>query len=157
MPTIRGAAIPALMLVCCARSAKRSPRFQKGSPFTGQSSGSSSIAPRRLKAAKELTGRQAKRSPCARCSRKAIPCGCPGRTANAALLQRHSVLFDQNTEERHTPFNHLGDPQARFEVLNSSLSEEAVLGFEYGYSTAEPNALTLWEAQFGDFANGAQV
>src|SRR4249919_1725035 len=71
--------------------------------------------------------------------------------------QRHSVLFDQNTEERHTPFNHLGDPQARFEVLNSSLSEEAVLGFEYGYSTAEPSALTLWEAQFGDFANGAQV
>ncbi len=71
--------------------------------------------------------------------------------------QRHSVLFDQNTEERHTPFNHLGQGQARFEVLNSSLSEEAVLGFEYGYSTAEPNALTLWEAQFGDFANGAQV
>jgi 2-oxoglutarate dehydrogenase E1 component len=71
--------------------------------------------------------------------------------------QRHSVLFDQNTEERHTPFNHLGKEQARFEVLNSSLSEEAVLGFEYGYSTAEPNALTLWEAQFGDFANGAQV
>jgi 2-oxoglutarate dehydrogenase E1 component len=71
--------------------------------------------------------------------------------------QRHSVLFDQNTEERHTPFNHLGKEQARYEVLNSSLSEEAVLGFEYGYSTAEPNALTLWEAQFGDFANGAQV
>jgi 2-oxoglutarate dehydrogenase E1 component len=71
--------------------------------------------------------------------------------------QRHSVLFDQETEERHTPLNHLGQPQARYEVLNSMLSEEAVLGFEYGYSTAEPNALTLWEAQFGDFANGAQV
>ena len=71
--------------------------------------------------------------------------------------QRHSVLFDQNTEERYTSFNHLGKEQARYEVLNSSLSEEAVLGFEYGYSTAEPNALTLWEAQFGDFANGAQV
>ena len=71
--------------------------------------------------------------------------------------QRHSVLFDQETEERHTPCNHLGEGQARFEVLNSSLSEVAVLGFEYGYSTAEPNALTLWEAQFGDFANGAQV
>ncbi|HXX08301.1 MAG TPA: 2-oxoglutarate dehydrogenase E1 component [Pseudolabrys sp.] len=71
--------------------------------------------------------------------------------------QRHSVLFDQNTEERHTPFNHLGEGQARFEVLNSSLSEEAVLGFEYGYSAAEPTTLTLWEAQFGDFANGAQV
>jgi 2-oxoglutarate dehydrogenase E1 component len=71
--------------------------------------------------------------------------------------QRHSVLFDQETEERHTSFNHLGEGQARFEVLNSSLSEEAVLGFEYGYSTAEPKTLTLWEAQFGDFANGAQV
>jgi 2-oxoglutarate dehydrogenase E1 component len=71
--------------------------------------------------------------------------------------QRHSVLFDQKTEERHTPLNHLGPGQARFEVLNSMLSEEAVLGFEYGYSTAEPNTLTLWEAQFGDFANGAQV
>jgi 2-oxoglutarate dehydrogenase E1 component len=71
--------------------------------------------------------------------------------------QRHSVLFDQDTEARHTPLNHLDDKQARYEVLNSSLSEEAVLGFEYGYSTAEPNALTMWEAQFGDFANGAQV
>jgi 2-oxoglutarate dehydrogenase E1 component len=71
--------------------------------------------------------------------------------------QRHAVLFDQETEDRHTPFNHLAEKQARFEVLNSMLSEEAVLGFDYGYSTAEPNALTMWEAQFGDFANGAQV
>jgi 2-oxoglutarate dehydrogenase E1 component len=71
--------------------------------------------------------------------------------------QRHSVVFDQETEERYTPFNHLSETQARYEVLNSMLSEEAVLGYEYGYSTAEPNALTLWEAQFGDFANGAQV
>jgi 2-oxoglutarate dehydrogenase E1 component len=71
--------------------------------------------------------------------------------------QRHSVLFDQETEARYTPFNQLRDGQARYEVLNSMLSEEAVLGFEYGYSTAEPTALTLWEAQFGDFANGAQV
>ncbi len=71
--------------------------------------------------------------------------------------QRHSVLFDQRTEARYTPFNHLSDNQSRYEVLNSMLSEEAVLGYEYGYSTAEPNALVLWEAQFGDFANGAQV
>ncbi len=71
--------------------------------------------------------------------------------------QRHSVLIDQETEARHTPFNHLGGKQARYEVINSMLSEEAVLGYEYGYSLAEPNALTLWEAQFGDFANGAQV
>jgi 2-oxoglutarate dehydrogenase E1 component len=71
--------------------------------------------------------------------------------------QRHSVLVDQENEDRHTPFNYLADKQARYEVINSMLSEEAVLGFEYGYSLAEPNALTLWEAQFGDFANGAQV
>ncbi|MGH6767943.1 MAG: 2-oxoglutarate dehydrogenase E1 component, partial [Xanthobacteraceae bacterium] len=71
--------------------------------------------------------------------------------------QRHSVLIDQENEDRYIPFNSVRDGQARYEVINSMLSEEAVLGFEYGYSTAEPNALTLWEAQFGDFANGAQV
>ncbi|HEY9211389.1 MAG TPA: 2-oxoglutarate dehydrogenase E1 component [Ancylobacter sp.] len=70
---------------------------------------------------------------------------------------RHSVLIDQENEDRYTPFNHLKEGQARYEVINSMLSEEAVLGFEYGYSLSEPNALTLWEAQFGDFANGAQV
>src|SRR5271165_3484786 len=71
--------------------------------------------------------------------------------------QRHSVLIDQQTEARYIPLNHIRDGQARYEVINSMLSEEAVLGFEYGYSLAEPNALTMWEAQFGDFANGAQV
>jgi len=71
--------------------------------------------------------------------------------------QRHAVLIDQETEKRWTPLRHLTPDQARFEVINSMLSEEAVLGFEYGYSLAEPNALVAWEAQFGDFANGAQV
>ncbi|PHP68545.1 2-oxoglutarate dehydrogenase E1 component [Zhengella mangrovi] len=71
--------------------------------------------------------------------------------------QRHSVLYDQRDETRYIPLNNLGSNQANYEVINSMLSEEAVLGFEYGYSLAEPNALTLWEAQFGDFANGAQV
>jgi 2-oxoglutarate dehydrogenase E1 component len=71
--------------------------------------------------------------------------------------QRHSVLFDQETERRFTPLKHISPDQGRFEVINSMLSEEAVLGFEYGYSLAEPNALVMWEAQFGDFANGAQV
>ena len=70
--------------------------------------------------------------------------------------QRHSVLYDQDTEDRFTPLNNLGT-KGQYEVINSMLSEEAVLGFEYGYSLAEPNGLTLWEAQFGDFANGAQV
>jgi 2-oxoglutarate dehydrogenase E1 component len=71
--------------------------------------------------------------------------------------QRHSVLIDQETEGRYTPLNHVKAGQARYEVINSMLSEEAVLGFEYGYTLSEPNALTCWEAQFGDFANGAQV
>ncbi|NGQ92205.1 2-oxoglutarate dehydrogenase E1 component [Rhodobacter sp. HX-7-19] len=71
--------------------------------------------------------------------------------------QRHSAFIDQSTEERHYPLNHIRAGQARYEVIDSMLSEYAVLGFEYGYSLAEPNALVMWEAQFGDFANGAQI
>jgi len=71
--------------------------------------------------------------------------------------QRHSALIDQSTDEKYYPLNNLGGEQARFEVINSNLSEYGVLGFEYGYSQALPNALTMWEAQFGDFVNGAQI
>ncbi len=78
-------------------------------------------------------------------------------SARGTFSQRHSHFVDQETEARYTPLNNIRDGQAHYEVIDSLLSEEAVLGFEYGYSTADPKALTLWEAQFGDFVNGAQV
>ncbi len=72
--------------------------------------------------------------------------------------QRHAVWIDQQSERRYSPLKHItGQKTDNFEIINSMLSEEAVLGFEYGYSLAEPGTLVLWEAQFGDFANGAQV
>ncbi|MDD3836732.1 MAG: 2-oxoglutarate dehydrogenase E1 component [Phenylobacterium sp.] len=73
------------------------------------------------------------------------------------FVQRHAGIVDQKTEETYFPLRHLRPTQAHFEVLNSALSEEAVLGFEYGFSLTDPNTLVLWEAQFGDFTNGAQV
>ncbi|MEM7471797.1 MAG: 2-oxoglutarate dehydrogenase E1 component [Pseudomonadota bacterium] len=78
-------------------------------------------------------------------------------STRGTFSQRHSGLINQETEERYYPLNHIRDGQAHYEVIDSMLSEYAVLGFEYGYSLAEPNALVLWEAQFGDFANGAQI
>jgi len=78
-------------------------------------------------------------------------------SCRGTFSQRHAVFVDQVTENRYTPLNHLADNQAFFEVIDSPLSEASVMGFEYGFSQAEPNALVMWEAQFGDFANGAQV
>jgi 2-oxoglutarate dehydrogenase E1 component len=77
-------------------------------------------------------------------------------SGRGTFSQRHAVLVDQQTEEKYVPINNVRAGQATFEVLDSPLSEAAVLGFEYGYSLAEPHALILWEAQFGDFANTAQ-
>ncbi|MEW9921055.1 2-oxoglutarate dehydrogenase E1 component [Marimonas sp. MJW-29] len=78
-------------------------------------------------------------------------------STRGTFSQRHSAFINQESEERYYPLNHIREGQAEYEVIDSALSEYAVLGFEYGYSLAEPNALTLWEAQFGDFANGAQI
>jgi len=78
-------------------------------------------------------------------------------SCRGTFSQRHAVLVDQETEERYAPLAHLAYDQAMFEVIDSPLSEASVMGFEYGFSQVEPNALVMWEAQFGDFANGAQV
>ncbi|MFZ8984621.1 MAG: 2-oxoglutarate dehydrogenase E1 component [Steroidobacteraceae bacterium] len=90
--------------------------------------------------------------------RDGFPIRISGQDAGrGTFFHRHAVLHEQSTARRHVPLANLFDAQPRFSVIDSVLSEEAVLGFEYGYSTTDPGSLVIWEAQFGDFANGAQV
>ena len=140
------------------RSATRSPRSRRAFTSTAPSSASSRTAARRSRPAQGIDWATAEALAFCTLLLEGHPVRLSGQDVERGTFsQRHSVLIDQENEDRYIPFNHLGEGQARFEVINSMLSEEAVLGFEYGYSLAEPNALTLWEAQFGDFANGAQV
>ncbi|HEY2539024.1 MAG TPA: 2-oxoglutarate dehydrogenase E1 component, partial [Stellaceae bacterium] len=78
-------------------------------------------------------------------------------SGRGTFSHRHAILIDQENEQRYVPINHVRSGQAPFEIIDSPLSEAAVVGFEYGYSLADPSTLVVWEAQFGDFANGAQV
>ena len=78
-------------------------------------------------------------------------------SGRGTFSQRHAALYDMNTEERYVPLDHMSDGQGRFYLIDSCLSEAGVLGFEYGFSSADPRNLVVWEAQYGDFVNGAQV
>jgi 2-oxoglutarate dehydrogenase E1 component len=78
-------------------------------------------------------------------------------SGRGTFFHRHAVLHDQNTDATWVPLQHIAEPQPHVQVIDSVLSEEAVMGFEYGYSTTDPGTLDVWEAQYGDFANGAQV
>ncbi len=90
--------------------------------------------------------------------RQGVPVRISGQDSRRGTFShRHFVLFDTETGEGYSPLQHLGDDQAPFQIYDSALSEAAVLGYEYGYSRDYPEALVAWEAQFGDFANGAQV
>jgi len=79
-----------------------------------------------------------------------------GQDSQRAFSHRHAVLNDYQTGKQHIPLNHLAEKQAKLTIMNTMLSELAVLGFEYGFSSADPRNLVVWEAQFGDFVNGAQ-
>ena len=138
------------------RIGERSSTCPTASRCTPSSSCSWSSAPR-WSARAASTGASASSSPSARCSSRAPRCGSPGRTAAAAPSCSGTRCSSTRTPPEWTPLLYLGEGQARFWVYDSLLSEFAAMGFEYGYSVERPDALVLWEAQFGDFVNGAQT
>jgi 2-oxoglutarate dehydrogenase E1 component len=102
------------------------------------------------------TGAWARRLPTQRCSTKGTECAFPAKTSvRGTFSHRHAVLHDQNREKwddgTFVPLQHVSPKQASFEIIDSVLTEQAVVGFEYGYSTSDPTRLVIWEAQFGDF------
>jgi 2-oxoglutarate dehydrogenase E1 component len=104
------------------------------------------------------TGPPARSSRSDHCSPRAGRYGCPARTlAAGTFVQRFATIIDRRTGEEWTPLSHVSEDQASFFIYDSLLSEYAAMGFEYGYSVARPEALVMWEAQFGDFVNGAQI
>ena len=119
---------------------------------------SSSSAGERLSTREESTGGTRRRSRFASLLEEGIPIRLTGQdTERGTFSHRHAVLHDPRTGETHVPLQHLLTAGASFEIYNSPLSEYAALAFEHGYSIAAPDALVLWEAQFGDFVNGAQI
>jgi hypothetical protein len=119
---------------------------------------SSKKAAARSCAARPSIGPRRKRSRSAPWCWKRTPVRLSGQdSGRGTFSQRHLELYDSETGARYIPLQHLAPNQARFDVFDSSLSEYAVMGFEFGYSVADPLTLVLWEAQFGDFANGAQI
>ena len=141
----------------CARSTRSCSRCPRASPSIRSSCASSSGARRRSRR-EASTGARPSRSRSRRSWSRASPCGSRGQdTERGTFSHRHLVLHDAKNGQRWTPIQRLPDATASFEVFNSPLSEYACVGFEYGYSIAAPDALVLWEAQFGDFVNGAQI
>ena len=127
-----------------SRSTRSSPASSSGARPRSTRAGSTGARPRRSRFASLLV--------------EGIPVRLTGQdTERGTFSHRHLVLHDAHTGERYAPIQHLTGATASFEVHNSPLSEYAAVGFEYGYSVAAPEALVLWEAQFGDFVNGAQI
>ena len=133
-------------------------RCPRASRCTASCGRSSSAAARRSRIGRPIDWAHAEALAFASLLALGVPIRLTGQdTERGTFSQRHAVLHDAKTGERYSPLQHLRDANAPFELHNSPLSEQACMGFEYGYSVQAPDALVLWEAQFGDFVNGAQV